>query len=201
VLAARAAHDAPLDNPFGIARLLRTLRNAGADEAVSALLARRPAEHTALSGLSGFKQTVTTLNAPFGVAGLLRALRDAHAVEAAFALAARAAHSSPVDDPREVQTLLAELRYMRAEDAFSTLASRAASNISFNDSGGVAGLLKTMRYGGADEAASALAARAANAGLWELSSKADPEKARQYKFGRQPDGAASAPWKWLDLTD
>jgi hypothetical protein len=62
-------------------------------------------------------------------------------------------------------------------------------------------LLWALREAGANEAVSTLAARAANAGLWKLILMADNGKARQYKFGRQPNGAASAPWGWRDLTD
>ncbi len=201
VLTARAARDAPLEDPFGVARLLTTLRYAQADTAVSALLARHPGDRVALGNPSGVRRTITTADVPFGVAGLLRVLRDTGALEAALALTARAANDAPVDDPVDVLNLLSEFQYMKAGKAYSILAARAANGVSFNDFPRISGLLKVLRYAGADEAVSVLAARAADAGLWELAIRAEPGRAQQYKFGRQPDGAVSASWKWVDLAD
>ena len=64
------------DNPDYVARLLDSLRKAGADEQAAALLARDPAAHVALDN-------------PGGVAGLLDSLREAGADEQAAALAGR----------------------------------------------------------------------------------------------------------------
>ena len=82
-----AAAHAALDDPVGVARLLDSLREAGAHEQAAALLARDPAAHAALDD-------------PCGVARLLDSLREAGADEQAAALLARdpAAHA-PLDDP------------------------------------------------------------------------------------------------------
>jgi hypothetical protein len=197
-LAARAVNGLVIDDPFSVARLLTGLREVGAVEAVSALLARQPAERAALDDISGFGRWTVIMVLP-GVPGLLRALRDAGAKDAVLTLAARAASNSALDNPRAVTGLLGELHYVQADKAVASLAIRAAHSVALDDRDGVAGLVKAMRYAGVEDSASALIARAANAGLWQLSLDSDPIKARKYKFGRQPDGTASAPWDWRDL--
>ena len=74
-LAARAAADACLDDPGGVAMLLR---EAGASDAAAALAARAAAH--------------ARLDDPWGVAELLRGLRTVGASDAVTALAARAAN-------------------------------------------------------------------------------------------------------------
>ena len=74
-----AAH-ASLDDPRAVADLLGALREAGASDAVAALLARDPAAQVRLD-----------LDDPGAVAALLGALRAAGASDAVTALAARAA--------------------------------------------------------------------------------------------------------------
>jgi hypothetical protein len=71
-LAAHAAHAAP----GAVARLLDSLRGAGADEQAAALLARDPAAHVALDD-------------PGAVASLLDSLREAGAEQQATTLAGR----------------------------------------------------------------------------------------------------------------
>ena len=73
-----AAANASLDDPFAVAWLLHALLNAGAREAVAALLARDPAAHADLGD-------------PHAAAFLLDALRRTSAEEQALALAERAA--------------------------------------------------------------------------------------------------------------
>jgi hypothetical protein len=70
-----------LDNPHGVAGLLNMLREAGAHEQVSALVARDPAAHVALDN-------------PHGVTALLNVLRRAGAQEQAAMLADRAARAA-----------------------------------------------------------------------------------------------------------
>jgi transcriptional regulator with XRE-family HTH domain len=215
-------NDAPFDSPFAAKMLLEALREAGADEAVSALAARA-ANHVALDppgGVAvlkalreaGADEAVSALGAraanhvaldpPEDVAVLLKALREAGADEAVSALAARGANDAPLDEPSCVPVRVGgPPRVAGADEAVSALAARAANHVALDEPSWVLVRVGGPRVAGADEAVSALAARAANAGLWELSLEADPGKARQYKFGRQHDGAASAPWGWQDLTD
>ena len=86
---ARAAGHASLDDPRGVAALLRALGEAGASDAVTALAARA-AGHASLDD-------------PRGVAALLRALGEAGASDAVTTLLARdpAGHAS-LDDPGDV---------------------------------------------------------------------------------------------------
>ena len=81
-----AAAHAPLDDPGAVARLLDSLREAGAHEQAAALLARDPAAHAAL-------------NNPAAVAKLLDRLRKAGAHDQATALAGRAAAHATLDHP------------------------------------------------------------------------------------------------------
>ncbi|MFD5123645.1 hypothetical protein ACFWOE_31430, partial [Streptomyces sp. NPDC058385] len=70
-----AAAHARIEDPHSVADLLRALREAGAEEQITALLARAPAAHTAL-------------NNPRHVSNLLRALREAGMEEQITALLA-----------------------------------------------------------------------------------------------------------------
>jgi hypothetical protein len=119
--------------------------------------------------------------------------------EAASVLATRAASDSALDDLYSVTWLLGTLRAGRAQKAVCTLAFRVVEEITIEGSGRFNGLLKTLRYAEVDDAFSALTVRAANAGLWQSWLTANPDMKPQYKFGRQPDGAASAPWGWQSL--
>jgi uncharacterized protein YidB (DUF937 family) len=93
-----------------VAWLLRRLREAGAQEQVTAL-AGRAAAHVALDD-------------PRGVAWLLDRLREAGAQEQATALAGRAAAHVALDDPRDVAWLLDRLREAGAQEQATALTVR-----------------------------------------------------------------------------
>ena len=181
----RAAHwavsHASLDNPGAVAWLLRALRAAGANDAVTAL-ATRAAGHASLDNPgavawllralreAGANDAVATLLArdpagharlddPLPVAELLGAMREAGANDAVTALATRAGgHASP-DDPTVVVNLLRWLREAGANDAVTALATRAAGHASLDDQGAVAWLLRALREAGASDAVATLLAR------------------------------------------
>ena len=132
---------------------------------------------------------------------LLGALHDAGEDRAVATLAARAAGQAPLGDSGGVAVLLGALHDAGEDQAVATLAARAHGQAPLDNYLGVAGLLGALHHAGEDQAVATLTARAADAGLWEESLKADPRKARQYTFGREPDGTASAPWGWRDLID
>ena len=94
----------------GVARLLDSLREAGAHEQAAAL-AGRAAAHAPLDD-------------PDGVALLLDSLREAGAHEQAAALAGRAAAHAPLDDPCGVASLLDSLRQAGAHEQAAALAGR-----------------------------------------------------------------------------
>ena len=175
---------ASLDDPGAVAGLLRALREAGAGDAVTALLARDPAGQASLDD-------------PGAVAELLRALRAAGAGDAVAALLARdPAGQASLDDPGAVAGLLrgaargrgrrrghralaapgrrprqprrpgsrrraaAGLRAAGAGDAVTTLLARdPAGQASLDDPGAVAALLRALRAAGAGDAVRALLAR------------------------------------------
>ena len=181
----RAAHwavsHASLDNPGAVAWLLRALRAAGANNAVTAL-ATRAAGHASLDNPgavawllralreAGANNAVATLLArdpagharlddPLPVAELLGAMREAGANNAVTALATRAGgHASP-DDPTVVVNLLRWLREAGANNAVTALATRAAGHASLDDQGAVAWLLRALREAGASDAVATLLAR------------------------------------------
>ncbi len=177
-----AAGHASLDDPGDVAWLLRALGEAGASDAVTALLARDPAGQADLDdpravaallealGEAGASDAVTALLArdpagqaglgnPRAVAALLRALREAGASDAVTALAARAADHASLGNPRAVAMLLRALREAGASDAVTALASRAAGHASLGNPGAVAALLRALREAGASDAVTALLAR------------------------------------------
>ena len=116
----------------------------------------------------------------------------------ASTLAIRVANDCAIDDVPDLTWLLGELRYVGASEAFSTLASRAANGVTFNQPRSIVGLLKELRYAGADGEFHTLLDRAANAGLWQTCLRVKPGMAQQYKFGREPTGAASSPWRFTE---
>jgi uncharacterized protein YidB (DUF937 family) len=156
-LADRAADNVSLDDPGpgDVAELLRVLREAGASDAVTILLARDPADRV-------------SLHPARDVTELLRELREAGASDAARTLADRAADNVDLDHrgdvagwlvPGAVARLLKELREAGASDAARTLADRAAANVSLDDPEAVARLLKELREAGASDAVTILLAR------------------------------------------
>ena len=143
-----AAAHTPLDDPRGVASLLFSLREAGADEQATAL-AGRAAAHMSLDD-------------PRGVAYLLESLRQAGAGEQAAALLARdpAAHT-PLDDPTAVAYLLGSLQRAGAGEQAAALAGRAAAHTPLDNQSGLSLLLGSLQRAGAGEQAAALAGRAA----------------------------------------
>ena len=136
----------PLDDPDGVAALLGSLREAGAQEQVTALAERAAAQ--------------AVLDDPGGVAVLLDSLREAGAPEQAAALAERAAAQAVLDDPGGVAVLLGSLREAGAAGQVTALAERAAAQAVLDDPGGVASLLDWLREAGAQGQVTALLARA-----------------------------------------
>ena len=178
---------AALDDPSAVAHLLRGLREAGAGDQVTALLARDPAAHgalddpsavaylldelreagagdqvTALAGRAAAHAAHAALDDPSAVAYLLRGLRAAGAGDQVTALLARdpAAHAA-LDDPRAVADLLGELRWAGAGDQVTALAGRAAAHAALDDPSAVAYLLRGLRAAGAGDQVTALLTRAA----------------------------------------
>jgi hypothetical protein len=112
-LTSGAAEEVLIDHPIDVAELLEELRDAGAADAIQALLARDPAGQA-------------SLHDPWDVAVLLEALGTAEAGDAVRALASRAAQGVSLDDPGAVARLLAALREAGAAEAVQVLAVRAA---------------------------------------------------------------------------
>jgi hypothetical protein len=177
-----AAVHAALDDPGAVARLLGSLREAGAHEQAAALLARDPAAHVSLNHPDGVAQLLdrlrkmdahrqvaallardpaahVSLDHPAAVAFLLNSLRKAGAHEEAAALAARAAARAPLDDPGAVAKLLGSLREAGAYEQAAALAARAAASAPLDDPGAVARLLGSLREADANTQAAALLAR------------------------------------------
>jgi hypothetical protein len=74
----------------------------------------------------------------------------------------------------------------------------AAAVIANMDGKQVAILLGSLREAGADEQAAALTCRRPAAGMVELFLKQEGP-ADRFRFGREADGTAAAPWRWEDL--
>jgi hypothetical protein len=181
-----AAHTA-LDNTLGVAELLKALREAGADEQVSALANR--AAHIALDNT-------------LGVAELLKAMWQANAEEQAIRLADRAADRAAFNDPRAVAELLKALREMGAEEQVSALVARdPAAHTALNNQLSVAELVKTLREAGAQEQAIKLADRAV-ASTADVISSFDEQESHSDRFwlGNGPDERQAKPWGWEDLS-
>ncbi|MFF3089809.1 hypothetical protein ACFVRB_32920 [Streptomyces nojiriensis] len=177
---AHVTHIAP-DNPDVVA-WLHLMRQAGAHEQVTALLAGNPAAHVALDNppavasllmalrevgaheqITALAERIThvALDNPDAVAGILEGLWDARADEQFAALLAHdhAAHVA-LDNPRAVARLLMMLWSAAAHEQVAALAERAAAHIALEDFGAVR-ILNALRAVGADEQITTLAERAA----------------------------------------
>ena len=142
-----AVGHASLDDPWAILWLLRTLREAGAGDAVTTLLARDPARHA-------------DVNHPQVVFEWLGALRAAGDDDAATALATRAAGYVSLENTGTVAVLLKMLRQVGVGDAVTTLLARdPASHAGLHDPWAVAWLLGALRAAGDGDAVTTLLAR------------------------------------------
>ncbi|WP_460347266.1 hypothetical protein [Actinoallomurus acanthiterrae] len=188
VLLARdpAAH-VPLNDAQSIAALLHRLHALGADDQVTALLARGPAAHV-------------PLNDAQSIAALLHRLHALGADDQVTALLTRgpAAHV-PLNDAQSIAALLHRLHALGADDQVTALLARdPAAHVTLDDSYGIVRLLGALRAVGADDEAAALAERLPAAGLFHQFMEIGDHKER-FRFGREPDGTAAAPWAWEDL--
>jgi hypothetical protein len=175
--AARAADWAAgrvrLDGPWEAARLLDTMRAAGAGDAIRALVARDVAGQADIGrrwdalrlllalGAAGTSDAVEALGARLAdhaalddvpyVAALLRALGTARADHAVRALLARdPAQFADPEDPRETGLLVTAMYAAgpEASDATRALAGWAAENCVIDRGQHIAGLLHAMREAG-----------------------------------------------------
>jgi uncharacterized protein YidB (DUF937 family) len=181
-----AAAHASFDHPDAVARLLDSLREAGADEQVAVLAGRaaaraplddpvavawlldslrRAGADEQVAVLAGRAAARAPLDDPVAVALLLDSLREAGAGEQVAVLLARdPAARAALDDSVRVAVLLDSLRKLRvaeADEQVAALAGRAAAHVSFDNPEGVDPLVNILRKAGAHEQAAALADRAA----------------------------------------
>ncbi|MFC5752905.1 hypothetical protein [Actinomadura rugatobispora] len=147
--AQHAAAHAALDDPFAVAKLLDSLREAGA-RGQAAELAGRAAAHAAPRD-------------PYAVAVLLDSLRKAGAddqIDVLLAACAPATHVA-LDDPLAVAWLIKSLLRAGADDHIRPLAQRVATHVALHEPHHVSALLYGLRMAGADGPAAELARRAA----------------------------------------
>jgi uncharacterized protein YidB (DUF937 family) len=144
-----AAAHMSLEDPSGVAAVLRALVRSGAEEPVMALLDRDPAARVSLVN-------------PGEVIWLLDALQDAGARQQFTALAGRAAAQIPLDEPYYIATLFEALHRAGAQEPVAALLHRdPAAHVSLDDPGGVAALLGALWEAGAQQQFTVLAERAA----------------------------------------
>ena len=148
LLARHPAATVTLADLFGVARLLDSLREAGAAGQVAELAARAAAG--------------AALDDPYGVASLLAALRTAGADKQVTKLLARnPAAAVAVDDPDGVAILLGTLREAGAEKQVTKLLARnPAATVALDQLSGIARLLDRLREVAAAGQVAELTARA-----------------------------------------
>ncbi|MFJ6050468.1 hypothetical protein [Streptomyces sp. NPDC092307] len=147
-----ATTHAAVDDPGSVVALLQALRNAGAHEQVTALLARDPATHVPLED-------------PGVVAPLLEVLRNAGAEDQVTALLDRNPAMHVALDHRDKSGWLAEaslemLRRTQADEHVAVLVEWATAMASRENQTAVARLLRALREAGAHEQVTTLAERA-----------------------------------------
>lgn len=138
----------PLEAPHTVAGLLSVLRDAGAHDAVLALLGRDPVSRV-------------NLDEPFGIAALLSQLHKAGAREAIAALLARDPVSRvSLKDPDAVANLVLALCDIGAQDALEALLARdPGGTVSLEHADAVARLLRALRATRVHDASVSLLAR------------------------------------------
>jgi len=148
LLARHPAATVTLADLFGVARLLDSVREAGAAGQVAELAARAAAG--------------AALDDPYGVASLLAGLRTAGADEQATKLLARnPAADVALDSPDGVAILLGTLREAGAEEqVIKLLARNPAAAVALDDLSGIARLLDRLREAAAAGQVAELTARA-----------------------------------------
>lgn len=179
-----AARHADLDNPSGVAPLLRSLHWVGADDQLTAL-AKRVAAHVDLDSPYAMAELLHSLHSvgatdeadilldrhpvanadvtyPGGVAALLYSLHGAGADDHVAALAERAALHTHLSSTEDLANLLDTLHEMGAYDQLAVLLARnpaANADVTYPDS--VVALLDSLHSLGAGDQVTALAERAA----------------------------------------
>jgi hypothetical protein len=221
LLARRPAEQVSLRDPGGVAQLfgaLRRLPGVEAEEARRSLLARSPQAHASISDAGGLARLLNELAAEGdadavrtlshrirtefeitgarGVAALLKAKRSMGAVDTAE-LAQRAAEQVALTNAEIAAELIETLAELGYPELAAVAAGRAANEAVLDDARHVSTLLAALHVSGARGAFRVLADRAADTGYYAEDVKYDVT--RGYRFGREPDGAASRPWTWQDL--
>jgi hypothetical protein len=136
------------------------------------------------------------------VAWLLDILSEIGAHDQVVTLADRAAVHIELTDPDALSRLLFRLWDIGAHDQAAALAERAAAHIPAHigilDPDAIARLLSRLHDIAAHDQATALAERLPAARRFAEFLGVDDPWAR-FRFGREPDGGAAAPWAWEDL--
>ncbi|WP_346139512.1 hypothetical protein [Streptomyces coeruleofuscus] len=184
-LSQRAASCSPLTAPHAVAQLLGSLRKIDARDQIDVLLKRNPA------GLVG-------LGDVYQLPGLLQELNEVGACEQSAALAQRIAAYAAFDIPGDVVWLLDELPLAGAHEQATALAQKVPEYVDFGDSTQIPEVLARLRGLGALEQAVALANQLPPAGRFDDFLQISDHR-RRFRFGREPDGNATAPWTWDDL--
>ncbi|MGW2610151.1 hypothetical protein ACWC4A_38115 [Streptomyces mirabilis] len=219
-LAERAARHLIPDDWEGVVRLLNHMRKIQAYEQATAL-AQRASAHMALHHPSDVSillvklwetgshelATVVAVGAaahiPASSTGAVSVLLDRMASvgarKEAAALAERAAPYAALDDPQAVASLLETLSKWGYHQQTAVILSRdPASHAALHDSQVVYRLWVRLQEVGAHEQATCLAERLPAAGHFDLYIQM-LNHGQRFKYGREPDGSAAAPWTWEDL--
>jgi len=183
-----AAAHANLSDPTAVATLLDSLREAGAHEQATALLARDPAAHANLSD-------------PTRVATLLVSLREAGAHEQVAALAARAAAEADLSNPSTVAELLDSLREAGAHEQAAALLARPFLRAAEADREyrNMRALRKAMQEQNRIARALTLLTRSRESREKLLDMLEERRPGDRFHFGREGDGSPAPPWRWDDL--
>ncbi|MEU9398000.1 helix-turn-helix transcriptional regulator [Streptomyces sp. NPDC048324] len=222
-----AASHAGLDSPFAVARLLHLLREVGAEEQVTALLARNPAGHVAVDNLSavgvllhllreaGADEQFTILaerisphirsDRSSAEAGILEMLAEAGADEEYMAKSVRMATSfarTPSDAARVLPVLMKVAQEVGLNEQFIALAKQVDLG---NKSAFVPNLDRLLRVLRVSTSASE-----SNSQVMDLTESLPAlgrfeefielhDNRERFRYGREPDGSSAAPWTWEDL--
>jgi uncharacterized protein YidB (DUF937 family) len=186
ILGARAAAQVPLDD-LAVAWVLHVLHKGDARDQVATLLARDPANHSAI-------------DEPFAVAWLLDALREVGARDQVAALLARdPANHVSLNNPHGDALLLDALQAVDADDQVAALLARdPATYVTLDHSFETVLFMDALQKANADDQVGTLIARLPAEGLFALFCEQADHPAG-YLFGREPDGSPASSWDWDDL--
>lgn len=223
-LAGRAAKQAPIMDPEGVAYFIEALHTSALNGVIREFLKRDPANQVGLASSSGVAdllaifrkirahrhakklldrapENMVNLENARGLVSLIKVLRESDCMVQIHSLLKRdISIQVNISDWRSILNLLGELK--RAGDGFhfDNIAARMVKRSDFIHPHWEYEIIRSLRELGAVEQSELLEARAANAGFYQEFYVDGPGGSLKENYGREPNRMPSGRWTWSDLS-